>query len=44
MSVVKFAACECSADDEDWELIRSPGDGAPVATYRCQTCGEVQSG
>ena len=41
---VKFAECDCTASEEDWELIESPCDGAPVATYRCGTCGEVQSG
>lgn len=44
MNHVKFAECDCTANEEDWELIESPCDGAPVATYRCQTCGEVQSG
>lgn len=34
---VKFAACECAAEEENWEMI---DDGTPDTVYRCATCGE----
>lgn len=44
MNSVKFGPCDCSAEQEDWELIRSPTDAdaefRPV--YECNTCGETE--
>jgi len=38
---VKFAPCDCSVEQEDWELVASVRTGAAGATYECETCGEV---
>lgn len=37
----KFAPCECDADEEKWEVVRSPrGELVPEGelTYECKTC------
>lgn len=40
---VKFAACACSAAEEDWELVESPkATGADYTLYECASCGESQ--
>lgn len=40
LDAVKFAPCECAAEDEDWQLIAS-GEQCPdgvSAKYRCRSC------
>lgn len=46
MPRAKFGDCQCSSEEEDWDVIDvdSPdGDGIQVVTYKCQTCGATDA-
>lgn len=41
MESVKFAECECSAADEQWQRVLTyMTDEQDIVLYKCDTCGK----